>query len=88
MSNQTKRQNAIKFLILFETSANIREKELYMIMFLDTCQSIIDKKLINLYSFKSVQLRSYFWFVFSCIRFNTAKNGPEITLYLDNFHAV
>lgn len=47
MSNQTKRQNAIKFLILFETSANIREKELYMIMFLDTCQSIIDKKLIN-----------------------------------------
>lgn len=47
MSNQTKRQNAIKFLILFETSVSIREKELYMIMFLDTYQSIIDKKLIN-----------------------------------------
>ena len=50
---------------------------------------------------KSVQIRSYFWFVFSCIRTeyreivclsvfspNTGKYGPEITSYLDTFHAV
>ena len=40
-------------------------------------------------------MRGYFWFVFSCIRTeygdllpNTGKHGPEITPYLDNFHAV
>ena len=46
---------------------------------------------------KSVQIRSYFWSVFSCIRTeygdlqfspNTGKYGPEITPYLDTFHAV
>ena len=50
---------------------------------------------------KSVKIRSYFWSVFSCIRTeygdlrskfeyspNTGKHGPEITPYLDNFHAV
>ena len=45
---------------------------------------------------KSVQIRSYFWYVFSFIRieygdlFNpsTGKYGPEITPYLDTFHAV
>ena len=51
---------------------------------------------------KSVQIRSYFcpyfpvfWSVFSCIRteyrdllLNTWKYVPEITLYLDTFHAV
>ena len=42
---------------------------------------------------KSVQIRSYFWSVFSCIRTeygspNTEKYGPEITPYLDTFHAV
>ena len=45
---------------------------------------------------KSVQIRSYFWFVFSCIRIeygdlrnpNTGKHGPKITPYLDTFHAV
>ena len=34
---------------------------------------------------KSVQIRSYFWSVFSP---NTGKYGPEITPYLDAFHAV
>ena len=34
---------------------------------------------------KSVQIRSYFWSVFSP---NTGKYGPEITPYLDTFHAV
>ena len=51
---------------------------------------------------KSVQIRSYFWSVFSCIYTeyrdllrkslyslqNTGKYWPEITLYLDTFHAV
>ena len=34
---------------------------------------------------KSVQMRSYFWPVVSCIR---TKYGPEITPYLDTFHVV
>ena len=46
---------------------------------------------------KSVQIRCYFWSVFSCTRTeyeislfspNTGKFGPEITQYLGNFHAV
>ena len=48
---------------------------------------------------KSVQIRIYFWPVFSCIWTNTendlsvfspntGKYGPEITSYLDTFHAV
>ena len=54
---------------------------------------------------ESVQIRSYFWSVFSCIRTeygdsllsgdsllcvfspNIGKYGPEITPYLDTFHA-
>ena len=34
---------------------------------------------------KSVQIRSCFWSVFSP---NAGKYGPEITPYLDTFHAV
>ena len=34
---------------------------------------------------KSVQIWSYFWSVFNL---NTGKYGPEITSYLDTFHAV
>ena len=51
---------------------------------------------------KSIQIQSYFWSVFSCIRTehgdftpeisvfraDTGKYGPEITPYLDTFHAV
>ena len=45
---------------------------------------------------KSVQIRSYFWSVFSRIRTeygeifspNSGKYGPEITPYLATFHAV
>ena len=36
-------------------------------------------------SVKSVQIRSFFWSVFSP---NAGKNGPEKTAYLDTFHAV
>ena len=36
----------------------------------------------------SVQIRSYFWSVFSCIQSNTGKYGPQITPYLDTFHTV
>ena len=35
---------------------------------------------------KSVQLRTYFRSVFSCIR--RTENGPEMTPYLDTFQAV
>ena len=39
---------------------------------------------------KSVQIRSYFWSIFSCIRneYEDRKYEPEITSYLDTFHAV
>ena len=37
------------------------------------------------YCVKSVQIRSCFWSVISCI---WTEYGPEITLYLDTFHAV
>ena len=45
---------------------------------------------------KSVQIRGFFWSVFSCIWSkygyllspNTGKNGPEKTPYLDTFYAV
>ena len=44
---------------------------------------------------KSVQIRRFFWSVFSCIwtEFtifspNTGKYGPQKTLYLDTFHRV
>ena len=39
----------------------------------------------NIHCMKSVQIRSYFWFVFSL---NAGKYGPQITLHLDTFHAV
>ena len=38
-----------------------------------------------LHGLKSVQTRSFFWFVFSRIR---TEYGPEKTPYLDTFHAV
>ena len=37
---------------------------------------------------KSVQIRSYFWFVFPVFSPNTGKYGPEIAPYLDTFHTV
>ena len=33
---------------------------------------------------KSVQIRSFFWSVFSCIWTNTGKYGPQKTPYLGN----
>ena len=42
-------------------------------------------KFIIIAHVKSIQIRSYFWSVFSP---NIGKYGPEITLYLDVFHAV
>ena len=39
----------------------------------------------NSHCVKSDQIRSYFGSVFSCIR---TEYGPEITPYLDTFHAV
>ena len=55
----------------------------------------------NMHCVKSVQIQSYFWSAFSRIRTeygeisyfslfspNAGKYGPEITLYLDTFHAV
>ena len=55
----------------------------------------------NHHCVKSIQIRSYFWSVFFCnrteyeiysvnlcIQSETGKYGPEITPYLDTFHAV
>ena len=42
-------------------------------------------KMHRLHCVKSVQIRSYFWSVFSP---NTGEFGPEKTPYLDTFHAV
>ena len=44
----------------------------------------------NNHCVKSVQIRSHFWSVFSCIvcGLNTGKYEPEITPYLATFHAV
>ena len=39
----------------------------------------------QLHSMKNVQIRSYFWSVFSL---NAGKYGPAITPYLDTFHVV
>ena len=49
-----------------------------------------------LHCVKSVQMRAYFWSLFSCIPTeylsvfspNTGKYGPEITPHLDTFRAV
>ena len=53
---------------------------------------------MNYQCVKSVQIRSFFWSVFSCIRTeyrdllriqsDTGKYGSEKTLFLDTFHAV
>ena len=40
------------------------------------------------YYVKSVQIRSDFWSVFPVFGLNTEIYGPEITPYLDIFHAV
>ena len=42
-------------------------------------------ELIDLSRLKCVQIRGYFWSVFSCIR---TEYGPEITPYLVTFHTV
>ena len=57
----------------------------------------------RLHCVKSVQVRRYFWSIFSCIQSvffrirteygeilsrNTGKYGPKITPYLDTFHAM
>ena len=39
----------------------------------------------NIHYVESVQVRTYFWSVFSCMR---TEYGPEITPYLDTFYAV
>ena len=43
------------------------------------------RKTFSKHCVKIVQIWSYFWSVFSCIRI---EYEPEITPYLDTFHAV
>ena len=43
------------------------------------------KLLLCIHCVKSVQIRSYFWFIFSP---NTGKYGTETTPYLDTFYAM
>ena len=50
--------------------------------------SVIDSistHILSYYCMESFEIPSYFWSVFSP---NAGKYGPEITLYLDTFHAV
>ena len=49
---------------------------------------MLNKRRPTIHCVKIVQIRSFFWSVFSCIRTNTGKYGPEKTPYLDTFHAV
>ena len=77
---------------------NIFLTSVHMILILVITKFLITIKLLYLYicsyhCVKSVQIRSYFWSVFSYIPIsvfnpNTGKYGPEITPYLDTFHAV
>ena len=46
---------------------------------------IFQRHILELHCVESVEIRSYFWSVFNP---NTGKYGPEITPYLDTFHAV
>ena len=48
-------------------------------------QKIVDCATNNFHCMKSVQIRSYFWSLFSSIR---TEYGPEISPYLDTFHAM
>ena len=52
-----------------------------MLIALENCFS----SLVGMHCVKSVQIRSFFWSVFSP---NAGKYGPEKTPYLDTFHAV
>ena len=56
-----------------------------IIYLLDNIVQPLKKVSDSLHYLKNVQIRSYFWSVFSCIR---TEYGPEITLYLDIFHEV
>ena len=61
-----------------------------------TYQGYSSKRIQVTHCLKSVQIRSYFCSVFSCIQTeygevlspNAGKYGREITLYLDTFHIV
>ena len=50
-----------------------------------SCHWLLTFTLSGTHCVRSVQIRSYFWSVRNP---NTRKYGPEITPYLDNFHAL
>ena len=52
-----------------------------------TVKPLVKEKL-NMHYVKSIQIQSYFWFVFPVFSPNTGKYGPEIAPYLDTFHTV
>ena len=62
---------------------DLKRHKTYMFSKIDATNPLC--KYLPLRCVKSVQIRSYFWSVFSCIRI---EYGPEITPYLDTFHAV
>ena len=85
---------------IFETECSQdRESPLYFqiqrcIFYVIINQSLFCYFCQKSFSVKSIQIRSYFWYVFSCtpteygdLRPNTGKYGPEITPCLDNFQA-
>ena len=70
-------------------SVKLHNNEYLELCYLQKLQTkFISKQFVNFsvsHCVKSVQMRSYFWSVFSCIR---TEYGPEIIPYLDTFHMV
>ena len=83
MSHFTPPENNRKLLVFREYKIEkITRNEL-------TAQEQIWNILQGVHYVKNVQIRSFFWSVFSCIRTEYAgKYGPEKTPYLDTFQAV
>ena len=85
-------------LVILSLLAQQNFKSWYKIVSLELLVAVNSDFSVILHCVKSVQIRSYFWSVFSCFRTeygdllrkspNTGKYGPEITPYLDTCHAV
>ena len=85
---------ALRSLEIYQSVLNCQNKKsTYFPVFGDHIQLLYDGSCHWLLTFtssgthcvRSVQIRSYFWSVRNP---NTRKYGPEITPYLDNFHAL
>ena len=69
-------------------SSEVLEKCVFKKILQDGKMLTWEHYITNRHCVKSVQLRNFFWSVFSRIRTDVGKYGPEKTPYLDTFHAV